>query len=429
MKQALEQVLGSFRDTFGGEPDLVASAPGRVNIIGEHVDYMGGLVMPVAIDRQILFAIRRIPGDEVSGFSLDFSEKVRFRVGEHDPQHPCKWLRYVLGVLHELKQLDIKPGAFQFCLTGNVPKGSGLSSSAALEVATARAVLDLLQHPLPKKEVALLGQRAENNFVGMKCGIMDQYISALGLAGHALRIDCANLEYQAVPAAVPGHTWLVIDSGKKRGLVDSEYNTRRAQCEAGLQLLQAKLPKTRQPHGLRALSPAELKDASVGMDPAIASRLRHVVGENARVEAACAALAAGDLKTLGASLNASHTSLRDDFQVSCAELDALVDILRFVPGTVGARLTGAGFGGCVIALVRDNALANAAAAVKDEYPARFPRSRPISVWPNSSVMMRSFSYGLRLTQRSFSGTVKDARKYLMRRVDSALLSAAAPPSP
>jgi galactokinase len=381
MKQALEQILASFHETFGGKPDLVASAPGRVNIIGEHVDYMGGLVMPVAIDRQILFAIRRVTGDEVSGFSLDFGEKVRFRVGTFDPQHPNRWLRYVLGVLRELAQLGIKPGAFQFCLAGNVPQGSGLSSSAALEVATARAVLDLLQHPLPKKEVALLGQRAENNFVGMKCGIMDQYISALGIANHALKIDCASLEYQAVPAAVPGHTWLVIDSGKKRGLVDSEYNLRRTQCETGLQLLQAKLPKTRLPHGLRALSPEELKEASTGMDPEIASRLRHVVGENARVEKACAALGAGDLVGLGACLDASHDSLRDDFQVSCAELDALVDILRRVPGTVGARLTGAGFGGCVIALVRDDAMEVATAAVKAEYPSRFPASRPLSVWP------------------------------------------------
>jgi galactokinase len=375
MKAALDQILESFRETFGGEPDLVASAPGRVNLIGEHVDYMGGLVMPVAIDRQILFAIRRVAGDEISGHSLDFGESVRFRVGAFDPQHPNKWLRYVLGVLRELEQLGIKPGAFQFCVAGNVPQGAGLSSSAALEVATARALLDLLHHPLPGKEVALLGQRAENNFVGMKCGIMDQYISALGIAGHALKIDCANLEYQAVPAAVPGHTWLVIDSGKKRGLVDSEYNQRRSQCEAGLQLLQAKLPKTRQPHGLRALSPEELKEASVGMDAVIVRRLRHIVGENARVERACAALGAGDLAALGASLNASHDSLRDDFQVSCAELDALVDILRRVPGTVGARLTGAGFGGCVIALVRDNALASAVAAVKADY------SSGISAWP------------------------------------------------
>jgi galactokinase len=381
MKHALEQILGSFRENFGGEPELVASAPGRVNLIGEHVDYMGGLVMPVAIDRQILFAIRRVPGDEISGYSFDFSERARFRVGEHDPRHPCKWLRYVLGVLRELEQLGIQPGAFQFCLVGNVPRGAGLSSSAALEVATARAVLDLLQHPLPGKEVALLGQRAENNFVGMKCGIMDQYISALGIAGHALKIDCATLEYQAVSAAVPGHTWLVIDSGKQRGLVDSEYNQRRSQCETGLQLLQAKLPKTRQPHGLRALSPEELKAASAGLDPVIMRRLRHVVGENARVEAACAALGASDLVALGASLNASHDSLRDDFQVSCAELDALVDILRDVPGTVGARLTGAGFGGCVIALISDNALETAVASVNAVYPKRFPASRPISAWP------------------------------------------------
>jgi galactokinase len=381
VKQALESVLGTFREIFGGEPDLVASAPGRVNLIGEHTDYMGGLVMPVAIDRQILFAIRSAPGEFVTGYSTDFGERVRFRVGEFNPAHPSHWLRYVLGVLQELERIGIKPGGFEFCVAGNVPQGSGLSSSAALEVAVARAVLDLVQHPLPKQEIALLCQRAENGFVGMQCGIMDQYISAMGIADHALKIDCADLGYEAVAAAVPGHTWLVIDSGKKRGLVDSEYNLRRTQCQAGLEWLQSRLPHLRQAHGLRALSPEELRAVSVGMDPILLRRIRHVVGENARVAKACAALRSGDLAALGENLAASHRSLRDDYEVSCPELDALVDILQRTPGTVGARLTGAGFGGCVIALVGDEFLEAAVAAVRREYPARFPTSRPVSAWP------------------------------------------------
>lgn len=381
MKQALESILGTFREIFGGDPDLVVSAPGRVNLIGEHTDYMGGLVMPVAIDRQILFAIRSAPGDFVTGYSADFGERVRFRAGEFDPAHPNHWLRYVLGVLQELERIGIKPGGFEFCMAGNVPQGAGLSSSAALEVAVARAVLDLLGHPLSKLEVALLCQRAENGFVGMQCGIMDQYISALGLADHALKIDCADLTYEAVAAAVPGHTWLVIDSGKKRGLVDSEYNLRRTQCQQGLEWLRSRLPQLRQPHGLRALSPDELRAVSEGMDPVLLRRIRHVVGENARVEKACAALRSGDLAALGENLAASHRSLRDDYEVSCPELDALVEILQRTPGTIGARLTGAGFGGCVIALVRDDSLETAVAAVKGEYPTRFPASRPVSAWP------------------------------------------------
>jgi galactokinase len=381
VKQALESVLGTFREIFGGDPDLVASAPGRVNLIGEHTDYMGGLVMPVAIDRQILFAIRSAPGDYVTGYSADFGERVRFRVGEFDPGHPNHWLRYVLGVLQELERIGIKPGGFEFCMAGNVPQGAGLSSSAALEVAVARAVLDLIRHPLSKLDVALLCQRAENGFVGMQCGIMDQYISALGLADHALKIDCANLEYEAVAAAVPGHTWFVIDSGKQRGLVDSEYNLRRTQCQQGLEWLRSRLPQLRQPHGLRALSPEELRAVSAGMDPVLHRRIRHVVGENARVEKACAALRKGDLAALGENLAASHLSLRDDYEVSCPELDALVDILQRTPGTIGARLTGAGFGGCVIALVRDDSLETAVAAVKREYPYRFPACRPVSAWP------------------------------------------------
>jgi galactokinase len=381
MKLALESILGTFREVFVGEPDVVASAPGRVNLIGEHTDYMGGLVMPVAIDRQILFAIRSSPGAYVTGYSPEFGERVRFRAGEFDASHPCRWLRYVLGVLQELERIGVRPGGFEFCLAGNVPQAAGLSSSAALEVAVARAVLDLVRHPLPNREVALLCQRAENGFVGMQCGIMDQYISALGLADHALKIDCADLEYEAVAAAVPGHTWLVIDSGKKRGLVDSEYNLRRTQCQAGLEWLRNRLPHLPQTNGLRALAPEELAAASAGMDPVLLRRLRHVVGENARVEKACAALRGGDLEALGENLAASHRSLRDDYEVSCPELDALVDILQRTPGTVGARLTGAGFGGCVIALVRDDFLETAVATVKREYPIRFPASRPVTAWP------------------------------------------------
>lgn len=381
MKAALELVLRAFLEAFGGEPDLVASAPGRVNLIGEHTDYMGGLVMPVAIDRQVLFAIRSVPGNVVTGYSADFGVKASFRPGEFDPKHPSGWLRYVLGVVKELDHLGIRPGGFEFCVTGDVPLGAGLSSSAALEVATARALLDLVGHPLPKKELALLCQRAENGFVGMQCGIMDQYISSLGLADHALKIDCASLEHEAVAAAVPGHTWLVIDSGKRRGLVDSEYNLRRSQCQAGLRWLQGRLPRLKAPNGLRTLSPAELADASEGMDPVLLRRIRHQVCENARVEAAYVALRRGDLAALGANLDASHRSLRDDYEVSCAELDGLVDILHGTPGTVGARLTGAGFGGCVIALVRDDGLEAAVAAVKNAYPARFPASRPLSAWP------------------------------------------------
>jgi len=381
VKQALESMLGTFREVFGGEPDLVASAPGRVNLIGEHTDYMGGLVMPVAIDRQILFSIRSSPGEYVTGYSTEFGERVRFRAGEFNPGHPNRWLRYVLGVLQELERSGIRPGGFEFCVAGNVPQGAGLSSSAALEVAVARAVLDLIQHPLPGRDVALLCQRAENGFVGMQCGIMDQYISAMGIADHALKIDCANLEYEAVAAAVPGHTWLVIDSGKKRGLVDSEYNLRRTQCQEGLEWLRARLPHLRRENALRALSPEELAAASAGMDPVLLRRIRHVVGENARVERACAALRRGDLAALGENLSASHRSLRDDYEVSCPELDLLVDILHRTPGTIGARLTGAGFGGCVIALIRDGSVETAVAAVRREYPVRFPSACPVSAWP------------------------------------------------
>ena len=198
MKEQIENIRRVFHRQYGMNPSLIASAPGRVNLIGEHTDYMDGLVLPVAIDRQVLFAARAIPGDAVTGFSLNFDERVSFRIGEYDPAHPCRWLRYVLVVLREIEKMDLALGGFEFCVSGDVPIGSGLSSSAALELAVATAVLALFNHSLDKKEAALLCRRAENEFVGVQCGIMDQYISSAGIADHALKIDCARLSCEAV---------------------------------------------------------------------------------------------------------------------------------------------------------------------------------------------------------------------------------------
>jgi galactokinase len=381
VKEHIARVRAAFQEQFGSEPALVASAPGRVNVIGEHVDYMGGFVLPIAIDREVLIAARPRPGSEITGYSLDFKEKVVFKRGEYDQEHPVKWLRYVLGVLKEIEKAGISIEGFDFVVSGNVPQGSGLSSSAALELATLTTALGLSGHKIGKKEAALLCQRAENEFVGVNCGIMDQYISSAGIKDNALRIDCLDLSYEAIEAKTPGHTWLVIDSKKKRGLVDSEYNLRRSQCNAGLAYLQGTIAG-KKVASLRDVTVEELKDAKKKMDPVLYKRVKHVVTENLRVIKTCEALRKADLKTLGANLYASHASLRDDFEVSCAELDALVDIVSEVEGTAGARLTGAGFGGCVIALVRDDALAKVTAAIAERYPGKFPKQKEkVEVWP------------------------------------------------
>jgi galactokinase len=388
VKEHIAKVRQAFLEQFGSEPALIASGPGRVNVIGEHVDYMGGFVLPVAIDREVLIAARPASSkDTVTGYSLDFKEKVSFKRGEYDPKHPVKWLRYVLGVLKEIEKAGLTVEGFDFCVSGNVPQGSGLSSSAALELATLTTVLGLTGHKIGKKEAALLCQRAENEFVGVNCGIMDQYISSAGLKDNALRIDCADLSYEAIEAKTPGHTWLVIDSKKKRGLVDSEYNQRRAQCNEGLAWLQASL-SAKKVGNLRDVTPEELKEAKKKMDPVLYKRVKHVISENIRVTKTCDALRKGDLKAIGENLYASHASLKDDFEVSCAELDALVDIVSKVkgasgaPAVVGARLTGAGFGGCAIALVADSAVAAVTEAIASEYPRRFPSQKEkVEVWP------------------------------------------------
>jgi galactokinase len=377
----MESVRKEFRNRFGCDPEIVASAPGRVNLIGEHVDYMDGFVMPIAIDRETLFAIRANEMNVIRGFSLNFKDSVEAPLGEFDRHHRSEWFRYVLGVIHELKIMGHSLSGFDFCIAGNVPMGSGLSSSATVSVATSTALKAAFDIALSPKEQALLCQRAENNFVGVQCGIMDQFISVSGVKGHALRIDCEDLSTQLIPAQLPGCTWLVIDSKKKRGLVESEYNFRIVQCLTGLRFMQNTFP-SKGINNLREVSLEELQSVEAFADSVVYKRVRHVITENLRVLKASEALKMGDLATLGDCLYESHKSLRDDFEVSCPELNAIVDIVAKVPGSVGARLTGAGFGGCAIALVRDTAVEAVINSIKTEYPEMFPNlPENAEVWP------------------------------------------------
>ncbi len=381
MTENIKKLREEFRKRFGAEPTAIAAAPGRVNLIGEHTDYMGGLVLPVAINRETLFALRPVDGNAITGFSLNFSEEVQDTSGEFNRHHPVRWFRYVLGVLKEIRDLGHVVGGFNFCVYGNVPIGSGLSSSATLSVAALTALQSAFGFQMGKREAALLCRRAENDFVGVQCGIMDQFISIAGARDHALRIDCSDLSIEPIPAHVPGCTWMVIDSKKKRGLVNSEYNFRIVQCLNGLRFLQSAFPR-REIVNLRDVSVAELLSVREKADAMVFKRVRHVVTENLRVIRVCEALKSGDVRALGECLNASHLSLRDDFEVSCPELNALVEILSGARGVVGARLTGAGFGGCVIALVRDEMMAEVTAAVLEKYPRMFPGQRAkIEIWP------------------------------------------------
>lgn len=360
-----------FAARFGGaSPPYVARAPGRVNLIGEHTDYNDGFVLPIAIDREVVVAARPAAAGQTRLISVNYGD-----TGQFDPQTVAPgvalagpdWLRYPAGVAWSLREAGQPVPAIDGVIYGDVPLGAGMSSSAAIEVAMAMLLTRLAERPLPGPELALLCQRAENRYAGVQCGIMDQFISRLGARDQALLIDCRSLDYRLVPLNLPGTSLLVCNTNVQRGLVDSEYNRRRAECSQAVERLQQRWPTIT---ALRDVTRAQLQQAEADLPPSVYQRARHVISENDRTLAAVAALTAGDLERLGYLLNDSHDSLRDDFQVSCRELDTLVELCRADPGTYGARMTGGGFGGCMIALVETSALERIEATIQREYPLR-----------------------------------------------------------
>ncbi len=335
-----------FRDHFGAAPDFQVRSPGRVNLIGEHVDYNDGFVLPMAIPLQTEMALRARDDEEVVLYSPLFKESRHFKLGSYGKQN--HWTDYAQAVASELEKDGVPLRGFECVVTSNLPLASGLSSSASFEVAVALAFLHLAQVEKTRVEIALLCQRAENNFIGVNSGIMDQMAVVACTADHALLLDCRSLEMEQVPFKLREHAIVVTDSGAPRELAGSAYNERRAQCEQGLAILQKKLPGAK---SLRDVSHDELDEFGGGMSSIVRRRLEHVIGEIARTQDAVVALKAGDLTTFGQLMNLSHASLRDDYEVSSAELDFLTDWARRQPGVLGSRMTGAGFGGCTVTLL------------------------------------------------------------------------------
>jgi galactokinase len=359
----LEGLQNEFARIYGGPPEHIVRAPGRVNLIGEHTDYNAGFVLPMAIDREMLLAARKRKDQRIHMVALDFSGSVsEFSLDAAiQPDQANKWSNYVRGVAWALLQHGLALPGLDLAIRGNVPVASGLSSSAALEVCSATTFQTLAGFEMSKVDLVRLCQKAENEFVGVKSGIMDQFISALAREGHALLIDCRDLSYQNVPLP-RGASIAVCDSMKRRGLVNSEYNTRRAECEEAARRL-----------GVTALRDASLEQfvrLEKEMPANVARRARHVITENARVLRAVVAARENDLEAFGTLMNESHESLRNDYAVSCAELDALVEIAHAQQGCLGARLTGAGFGGCTVNLVRDTAVDTFVSNVARDYVAR-----------------------------------------------------------
>jgi galactokinase len=339
-------VIKAFVDRHREAPTWVVRAPGRVNLIGEHTDYNDGFVFPMAIDRAAWIALRPRADGKVVATSLDFGETKEFELASLDAAfaHPKTggWIEYLKGTAWALQDAGFNLKGWEGVVAGNVPIGAGLSSSAALEVATARAFAVLSDIDWKPGPMALLAQKAENLWVGVNCGIMDQLISASGVEGCALLIDCRSLATTPAPLP-PGTVVVILDTATRRGLVDSAYNERRAQCEAAARHFGVK--------ALRDVSSEQLAAGAAALDPTTLRRARHVVSENERTLAAATVMKRGDAAALGRLMNESHESLRHDFEVTNDGLNVMVDCARRAPGCYGARMTGAGFGGCAVALV------------------------------------------------------------------------------
>jgi len=333
---------------------LLSKAPGRVNLLGEHVDYNGGMVLPAAIDRAVRIAAEPMPGNHIVLTALDLGEKVEFATTDVDSRMDVHgntlppWALYPAGVAWVLKRHGLKLGGMRAVFTSDVPIGAGLSSSAAVEVAFAALWQAISGWKLDHMALALACQEAENHYVGVNCGIMDQFASANGVEDHALYFDTRSLEWHPVPLP-PGTVIVIADSGMRRSLTTSAYNDRRKACEEALAILKRSLPDI---HDLRDVRPDVFKLLEHSLPEVIRKRARHVINECARMEKVTDVLRRGDAETFGKLMLECHASLRDDYEVSCKELNILVELAHGLPGCYGARLTGAGFGGCTVNLVK-----------------------------------------------------------------------------
>lgn len=349
---------------FGGDPRLF-QAPGRVNLIGEHTDYAGGFVMPAAIDFGTFATISARRDNRVEIWSQNFKEGVTYEAGALPTARESHWSDYPLGVLALLRQAGVVVPPFSMTLHGDVPLGAGLSSSASVEVASAFALLSLADEAMDRTEIAKLCQRAENEYVGASCGIMDQFIACNGAADHALLLDCRSLQFRLAP--IPHRLSLVIaNTMVKHSIAGGEYGIRRAEVEQGTAILRGHRPEIRL---LRDATTDDLDRWGHEMPPSVLRRCRHIITENLRTQAAADALEAGNLKLLGDLMAAAHVSYRDDFEASCDEADKMVEIAHRLPGLIGARLTGGGFGGCTVNLVEESHAEVFAARLREDYQA------------------------------------------------------------
>lgn len=363
MSELTQAVKASFTQVLNYQPSHIIQAPGRVNLIGEHTDYNDGFVLPCAINYQTVVAAAKRDDSRVRVIAVDYDDQVdEFDLAEEITfQQDKMWANYIRGVVKFLLQRGYNIQGADLAVSGNVPQGAGLSSSAALEVVIGQTFKVLYNLEMTQAEVALNGQQAENEFVGCNCGIMDQMISAEAMENHAMLLDCRSLETQ--PVSMPEDVAvMIINSNKQRGLVGSEYNTRREQCETAAQRFGVK--------ALRDVTIKQFNAQSDMLDDVVAKRARHVITENDRTLEAADALRTNDLKRMGELMAQSHASMRDDFEITVFEVDTLVEIVKSVIGEQGGvRMTGGGFGGCIVALVPPSLVDKVTEAVENQYHA------------------------------------------------------------
>jgi len=357
-----KELAQGFRERFASVP-RVFRAPGRVNLIGEHTDYNDGFVLPAAIDLYMWAAVAPRNDQKLVVFSENLNEQSEIDLLAANPKPRGHWSDYVYGVVLMLQKSGVPPRGADLMLFSNVPSGAGLSSSAALEVSVASALLGSAGHSLDLKNIAKLCQRAENEFVGARVGIMDQFASCFGSVDHAILLDCRSLEFKRLP--LPSSAAMVIcNTMVKHGHSGGEYNDRRAQCEEGVRLLKRFFPEIKT---LRDVSLPQLESHRADLPELIYRRCHHVISENERVLRTVDALQVGDLAAVGRCMKDSHLSLKQDYEVSCSELDAMVEIASRSDGAIGSRMTGGGFGGCTINLVRTDAVETFQKKVREEY--------------------------------------------------------------
>ena len=349
----MKDIENIFKKAFpeATEPIIVRS-PGRINLIGEHTDYNNGFVLPAAIDKEALIAMSLRDDDEIHLYAFDLNEKFTIRIGDLKPIGDTNWPNYMLGVVAQFVKKDVILSGFNAVLTSDIPMGAGLSSSAAVECATAFALNELFKTGFDKITLVKMAQLAEHEYAGVRCGIMDQFASMFGEENKVIRLDCQSLAYEYFPLEMTGLSIVLLDTNVKHSLASSEYNVRRQQCETGVTLIQNNYPE------VKSLRDADMKmvNECISPDNIIYARCKYVVEEKQRLLDACAALEKNDTKTFGEKMFATHDGLSKEYEVSCKELDFLVDEVRNNENVLGARMMGGGFGGCTINLVKESAV-------------------------------------------------------------------------